>query len=111
MPHSDTAYAIIAERIGGLPGVAEKKMFGGVFFMVDGNMVAGATKRGAMARVGRPNEAAALALPGVEAATPSGRRMAGFVRIAEPALAEAPETLERLVDLAFGFAASLPPKA
>lgn len=110
MARSEPAYAAISERLGALPGVTEKAMFGGVCFLLDGNMICGAMKRGAMARVGKAGEAAALALPGVAAAMPSGRRMTGFVTMPEAALEEHPEAFARLLDLALAFAATLPPK-
>ena len=41
----------------------EQRMFGGVCFMVDGNMVAGTSKRGLLVRVGKEGHAAALQRP------------------------------------------------
>ncbi|HEX9859375.1 MAG TPA: TfoX/Sxy family protein, partial [Paracoccaceae bacterium] len=52
---------LAADPAGG--AVTEKKMFGGLAFLLHGHMVCGIHKGGAMFRVGKPNEAAALAVP------------------------------------------------
>ncbi len=51
----------IREVVGELPGLVEKKMFGGVGFMVGGNMACGVNKNDLIVRVGRrPAPMAAL---------------------------------------------------
>lgn len=107
---ANPVYEAISAELGALPGIGETRMFGGTAFMLNGNMVAGAMKGWAMLRVGKANEGAALAHPGVEAGMPSGRRMAGFVRLHEDAATENPETLRALLEMALGFVATLPPK-
>lgn len=110
MAGSGAVYDAISAIVGALPGVHEKRMVGGVCFMLEGNMVCGAMKGWAMVRVGKPNEARALALPGVEHAMPSGRKMTGFVRIHEGAMVEEETALPALLDMALGFVATLPAK-
>ena len=46
------------------PGIVEKKMFGGICFMLNGNMLCGVHKGGGMFRVGKDLEAEALAIEG-----------------------------------------------
>ncbi len=54
-------------------GVSEQRMFGGLCFMVDGHMVCGTHENRFMFRVGRENEAAALARPGARPMDFTGR--------------------------------------
>jgi len=90
-------------------GVTEKRMFGGLCFLWRGHMVCGVHKGGGMIRVGAPNEAAALALPGVRAMDLTGRKMTGFVDLDDAAMAD--DGLRgRLVGMALAFVAALPPK-
>ena len=56
-------------------------MFGGLCFMLNGNMLCGVAKEGGMARVGKENEAAALELPGIEPLSFTGRKMGGMVDV------------------------------
>ena len=46
------------------PGIAEKRMFGGLVFMLDGHMLCGVMRDGGMFRVGKSREAAAMAIDG-----------------------------------------------
>ncbi len=63
MPYDPGLAQLFRDDLAHLP-LTEKKMFGGLCFMVHGHMVGGVHKGGAMVRVGKPNEAAALAMPG-----------------------------------------------
>ena len=76
----------LAERIrklmAGRRGVVERKMMGGVVFMVRGNMCVTASGRGGiLVRVGPEAQARALKEPHVKAVTMAGRSMTGFVRV------------------------------
>ncbi|MFT4555661.1 MAG: hypothetical protein ACI92S_000993 [Planctomycetaceae bacterium] len=66
MAYSEEHAQILRDALSDLSGVTEKKMFGGLCFMLNGNMLCGVHKDGGMARVGKDNEAAALELDGVE---------------------------------------------
>ena len=62
--------------------VVERKMMGGVVFMVRGNMCVTASGRGGiLVRVGPEAQARALKEPQVKAVTMAGRSMTGFVRV------------------------------
>ncbi len=87
----------------------EKRMFGGTCFMLRGHMLCGTVRAGAIFRVGKANDAAALALPGVRAMNFTGKEMSGFVEVGEETLAE-DATLAALIGLALDFNKSLPPK-
>jgi len=82
---------VIAERIrtalADEPSVTERKMFGGVGFMVEGAMAIAASSDGAvLARVG-PAHADALIGEGVEPMIMRGREMRGWLRVAPDAVA------------------------
>jgi TfoX/Sxy family transcriptional regulator of competence genes len=75
--------SVLADRIrAAIPrgNVTEKRMFGGVTFLVNGNMLCTAFKQGLMVRVGVKAEAAALSRPSVRAPSKT-RKMPGFVFI------------------------------
>jgi TfoX/Sxy family transcriptional regulator of competence genes len=90
-------------------GVAEQKMFGGICFMLDGNMVAGVSPRGLLLRVGKEGHQAALAR-GSAKSLMGQREMLGYVVVDPPALASR-DALRSWLDLAFAFVRTLPAKA
>ena len=103
----------LRRALDGLVGVSEKRMMGGICFFLDGNMLGGAdrTKSGQgrfMFRVGKANQAAALARPGAWAMEQGGRRMGGLVFV-DAADCDT-EALTGWVSLALGFVTTLPPK-
>ena len=91
------------------PGVTEKKMFGGLCFLKDGNMICGVHRSGGMARVGKLREAEALQLSGIAPLSFTGRKMGGMVDVPEEVLADDARRAE-IVALALDYARSLPPK-
>lgn len=91
------------------PGIAERKMFGGLAFMLNGNMVSGVHSGGAMYRVGRDREAEARQVPGTGPMAFTGRPMAGFVAADADLMADDARRA-RLTALALAHAGSLPPK-
>lgn len=109
MAYSHDDYETLALRLGAMPGIGEKKMFGALCFMLNGNMLCGVRKSGGMVRVGPDNMAAALALDGVSPAIMGTRRMNGFVEVGSGTLAE-DAVMEPLLDLAFGFVGAMPAK-
>lgn len=76
---------IIRDALEGLPWLGEKRMFGGIAWLVDGNMLCAAITPGLMARVGKAAEPDMLALPGVEPMGAGARRMGGWVLASEDA--------------------------
>ena len=90
--------------------VTEKRMFGGLAFMVDGNLAIAASRRGGLLVRTDPADAdATLALPGVEAMEMRGRPMPGWVFVEAAALA-AEADLDPWVGRALTFVATLPAK-
>lgn len=91
------------------PTFTEKKMFGGIAFMVNGNMLCGVLGDSMMARIGPDNFAAALAMPHVRAMDYNGRSMRGYVFVASTALAS-DQALAYWLDRCAQFVLTLPPK-
>ncbi len=90
-------------------GVVEKKMFGGMAFMLRGNMCVGIVKDDLLVRVGKENHAATLALPHARVMDFTGRSMQGFIYV-EPAGVATESDLAAWVGRGVAFAASLPQK-
>lgn len=110
MSDTEIMAARIRERIIFDPRVTERKMFGGVGFMLDDHMALGVTNKGElMARIGKDNDAAARALPGAERVDFQAKRMGGFLIISPEAI-EQDAHLAGWIDLAMAFTATLPPK-
>jgi hypothetical protein len=91
----------------GVKAVTEVKMFGGIGFMLNGNLLVGASKRGLLLRVGKERQSQALAKPGTRQMEMRGRLMEGYVYVDPPI---APDTVPGWVDIARAFVGTLPPK-
>ena len=91
------------------PGLVEKKMFGGVGFMVQGNMACGVHKDRLIVRVGPERHQEAMARPDTVPFDITGRPMKGWVMV-EPTGYESEEALREWVREGVEFALSLPPK-
>jgi hypothetical protein len=89
--------------------LTEKRMFGGVCFLLRGNMLCGAGKNGYMIRTDRAREAEAAALPGGRPVVMQGRAMAGFYWV-DPEACDA-KGLGRWLALAQNYVGKLPAKA
>ena len=92
------------------PGISEKRMFGGICFLKDGNMVAGVHRDGAMFRVGKAAEAEAMAIDGAGPMTFTGRKMGGMIDVTDPDAVADDARRHQWLDLALVHARSLPPK-
>jgi hypothetical protein len=91
-------------------GIAEKGMFGGLAFLVNGHLAVSASgKGGLLARVDPADAEALVQRPGVQRAIMGGREMPGWLRV-DPAALEADADLAGWVDRSVRFARSLPPK-
>ena len=92
-------------------GVVERKMFGGIAWMLHGNMATGVLGEDLIVRLDKEDMAQALAEggAGVFRFQPAGRPMSGFVCVGPELTADDAE-LARWIDCGAGYAASLPPK-
>ncbi|WP_158964541.1 TfoX/Sxy family protein [Chachezhania sediminis] len=107
--HADTMRADFAAQPAAGAGLSERKMFGGLCFLLRGNMLGGMIKDGAIYRPGKTAEAQALALVGTRPAQMGARTMTGFVRLSADGFADKPTRLT-LTRMALANAAGLPPK-
>ncbi|MGH6923805.1 MAG: TfoX/Sxy family protein [Propylenella sp.] len=102
----------LAERLRSvLPGegVSEQRMFGGICFMLNGNMIAGASRRGLLLRVGKEAHASAIKRPGARPMEMRGKLMEGYIYVDPAHLGGA--ALRDWLKLALDFVRTLPPKA
>ena len=98
----------IRVALAGTGAVREVRMFGGLCFMLDGNMVAGTSKRGLLVRVGKEQQSDALARPGAKRMEMAGRPMEGYVFVDPPPQDD--QSLRNWLARAVAFVMSLPPK-
>ena len=104
----------LAERIRALvadePGVTEKKMFGGLAFLVNGNMSVSASGQGGLLLRIDPEQADALAAEShADRFVMRGRAMDGWLRVDAEGVGTRAQ-LERWVKRGVGYARTLPPK-
>ena len=109
MNANETGADRVRALLAGDPRIDERKMFGGLGFMLNGNMVCGFSKKGEfIVRLGKDGEIAARELPGA-ADMDFEHRMGGMLFVAEQALGD-DANLKRWIDLALSFGATLPAK-
>jgi TfoX/Sxy family transcriptional regulator of competence genes len=109
MAYSKQLAERIRDALDGRPGIVERKMFGGVAWMFEGNMSCGVIGEDLLVRLAREDAAAALAEEGIGPMEFTGRQMRGFVLVDAATIGEDDE-LSRWVDAGAGFALSLPSK-
>jgi len=92
------------------PGLTEKRMFGGLAFLVDGHLAASASGQGGMLLRCDPASTETLAAePSVSRFRMRGREMDGWLHV-QPAAVATDEALESWVARGVAYARSLPPK-
>lgn len=99
---------VLRDDLADLP-IREQKMFGGLCFLMNGNMLCGIHKGGTIFRVGKPNMAAALAVPGAGPMTFTGKPMGGIIEFSPEATADDARR-GTVLALALGFVKTLPAK-
>ena len=90
-------------------GYCEKKMFGGVCFMINGNMCVGPWKGSLIVRLAKEKHEETQALPHVKPMDITGKVMKGWARVL-PAGIKSDDDLKKWIERAVKFARSLPPK-
>lgn len=91
------------------PGISERRMFGGLAFMLDEHMAVGILGQSLMARIGPAFEGEALAMAHVRKMDFTGRPMKGYVFIDAAGLTS-DDDLRWWIEKAASFIATLPPK-
>jgi hypothetical protein len=99
----------IRERTVDRSALSERKMFGGLCFMLDSNMCFGIVGSELMVRVGPDAYEETVALEHAREMDFTGRSMKGMVYVGEAGLSE-DEDLDAWLDRGTSYAASLPPK-
>jgi TfoX N-terminal domain len=100
----------LREVASGVAGVSEAKMFGGLAFLVHGNMaVAASSGGGLLLRFPPERSAELLGRPHTDEFVMRERAMPGWMRVEPPALTTA-DDVERWAEIGFSYAATLPPK-
>ncbi|HEV8166763.1 MAG TPA: TfoX/Sxy family protein [Actinomycetota bacterium] len=100
----------IRELVGGEPDVREQRMFGGLAFLIGGNMaVAASGHGGVLVRVDPDRSDSLVATTGAELMEMGGRRMRGWLRV-DPDDVRGRRELAKWVKLGTTYARSLPAK-
>ena len=99
----------VRDLVGSKEGLSERKMFGGLCFLLSGNMSFGVVGSELMVRVGPDAYPAALDLPYAREMDFTGRSMRGMVFVSEDGISE-DEDLEEWLRRGMAFAGSLPSK-
>jgi TfoX/Sxy family transcriptional regulator of competence genes len=109
MAYSEELAARIREAIGGRGNVSERKMFGGIAWLVGGNMAVGTLGDALMVRLSHEDAELALTEPHVGPMDFTGRPLRGFIKVDAAGIAD-DAALARWVDAGADHAAFLPPK-
>ena len=103
---ADRIRALLGDRA----GLTEKKMFGGLGFMIGGNMaIAASGQGGILVRVDPDESDELVATTSAEPMEMRGRQMAGWLRVDTADVAD-DDALASWVERGAGYASSLPPK-
>jgi hypothetical protein len=100
----------VRDTIGDRPGLAENRMFGGLAFLLHGNMACGVRGDDLIIRLAADAVESVKDEPGVRPFDLTGRPMEGWLLVAADGHA-GDDDLRRWVDRGVAYAASLPPKA
>lgn len=108
MAYDETLAARVRDILAPDPGLSERKMFGGLCFLLHGHMVCGIVGDTLMLRLNESLASEALLKPHVREMDFTGRPMRSMVYVDPPGLRG--RALRTWVELAAGHARSLPPK-
>ena len=109
MAYDEKLAARIRAALGEREGLREQRMFGGIGWMLRGNMCVGILGDALIVRFDVEDEPEVLAAKHVRPFDPTGRPMAGWAFVDPPATRTA-KGVARWVDRALAFNATLPPK-
>jgi hypothetical protein len=109
MAFDEQLAAKVRAQLDGTRGVVEKKMFGGLAFLIDGNMSVGIHKNELIVRIAPEETDEALKKPGARLFDITGRPMKGWLIVGGAGTKEA-KTLAAWVKRGADYASSLPKK-
>ncbi|MCA8995491.1 MAG: TfoX/Sxy family protein [Planctomycetaceae bacterium] len=109
MPFDPLLADRVRVQLSGLAGLTEKKMFGGLGFLMNGHMCCGIWQESLIARVGPNSYQECLDLPGAGEFDITGRPMTGWIMVA-PNGVVTDDDLANWIDRCVDFVKTLPPK-
>jgi TfoX/Sxy family transcriptional regulator of competence genes len=110
MAYDDELASRIRKVVQGEPGLSEKRMFGGLAFLIDGKMaVSASSKGGLLVRIDPTLTKSLVSEPHVQPFEMRGREMGGWLRVDAEVL-ETDDELRRWVSHGVTYARTLPPK-
>jgi len=110
MPYDESLAGRIRDLVGDAPNLTEQKMFGGLAFLIGGNMaVAASGQGGVLVRVDPDDSDDLVATTPAEPMEMRGRSMRGWLRVAAEDVSS-DEELTAWVERGAAYARSLPPK-
>lgn len=109
MAYNEELAERIREKLLSKPAFVERKMFGGVCFVFQGNMACGILQNDLIIRVGKEAYESALALPYTKKFDITGKAMTGWIMVS-PEGHGSDEQLDAWLKRGIDLAASLPPK-
>ena len=101
--------ALLREDLAAERGLSERPMFGGLAWLLNGNLLCGAREDGMLVRLGKGRDGWALALPDIVPMISRGRPMPGWVRAGSEAFGD-DALRRRLIGAGLAFVRSLPAK-
>jgi hypothetical protein len=109
MAFDETLAERIRQRLSRRKGIVEKKMFGGIGLLLNGNMLVGVWKDSLIVRLGPEEGEEALKEPHVSEFNITGRSMKGWVLVGPEGVAE-DDPLAGWIQRATEFVRTLPAK-
>lgn len=109
MAYSKSLAARIQHIVGKRRGIVEKKMFGGVCFLLDGNMLVGVWENSLIARVGAEVASEALTQEFVREFDVTGRPLKGWI-VVDPDGLDTDQQLREWIERSVEFVSTLPRK-
>ncbi len=108
MPMDEQLNTRIRAILSGNFGIEEKRMFGGIAFLLYGNLLVGASRRGLLVRVGPEAAAKALKDPRASQFENNGRPMKGWLMVETDGLSD--DAIRSWLERALAFVTTLPAK-
>jgi TfoX/Sxy family transcriptional regulator of competence genes len=109
MAYDDILAGRVRRQLSSLDGVVERKMFGGLAYLINGNMSVGIQRDDLIARIDPTSAEDLLGRPGARPFDLTGRPMKGWLLVDASAI-ESDVALNEWVHLGESYARSLPPK-
>jgi TfoX/Sxy family transcriptional regulator of competence genes len=109
MSYNEALAERIQSRLGSMPGIKAKKMFGGIGFLLNGNMAVGVIDQSMIVRIPAEQTAQTLEQQHTRVFDLTGKPMKGWVLVEMEGVAEE-DDLDAWIKRGVDYAASLPPK-